>query len=438
MKKYAFVFITTEGIQHISGGVAHYTSNFIKQIASLKEQIKEYGIDISVYACEPALLSILPTYNKKHFNEMKAILKQTGGDFFPLVNNSSGEDWIGSEENWKIMSSSAATLALNISRHFDHTIAFYGSSCFAMAQVYIHKQKKAFRTSIETVYLTHDSAFSSFFQGKNENILAMDFLCAQWTNFAKGAKIGYVSNYMRQLFEDVYQVKRENMISCKGGILIQDKRFSPREQEYIEELLERYNIPRDKMLVFSWGRPAQYKRYDLLFQSCNLLDDDFYPVVVNNGDNKILKSYVRSNHFRGMIIDNYKDFELINGLVSWKNTLCSCFFSDNEPGAITPIEAMYMSYHGNGVVLVKKEGHFDELIEQEVDGFKCNNKPKEIAEKLMQIKELSAIQRACIRKAAYEKVTTHYSQYNKYIDTLCACIPEIECWKEKLKEHVRN
>lgn len=39
MKKYAIIFITTEGIQHISGGVAHYTSNFIKIIASLKKYI---------------------------------------------------------------------------------------------------------------------------------------------------------------------------------------------------------------------------------------------------------------------------------------------------------------------------------------------------------------------------------------------------------------
>lgn len=435
MKKYAIVFITTEGIQHISGGVAHYTSNFIKVIASLKEVIFECGIDISVFACEPSLLDIVPTYKSEHFEDMKTTLKRTGGDFFGLVNNSYGEDWIGSEEQWKILSSSAATLALNISQKFDHTIVLYGSSCFAMTQVYIHKQKKAFKTSICTVYLTHDSAFSSFFQGRNENVLVSDFLCAQWTNFSKDAKIGYVSNYMRKLFEDVYQVKKDKLIDCTGGILIQDKRFGPMEQNYIESVLKRYNIPCDKKLVFSWGRPEQYKRYDLLFQGCSLLDDDFYPVVVNNGDNKLLRSYIERNQFRGILIENYKAFELINGLVSWKNTLCSCFFSDNEPGAVTPIEAMYMSYRGNGVVLVKKEGHFDDLIEDGVDGFKCNNKPEEIAEKILQIRNLSEKQKRSIQEASYKKVTTYYNQGYKYIDTLSEFIPEIKKIKKKLKEY---
>lgn len=387
-----------------------------------------------MFACEPALLNIVPTYKKDHFENMKAIISETGGAFFRLINNSYGEDWIGNEENWKILSSSAATIALNISQQFDHTLVFFGSSCFAMTQVYIHKQKKAFGSSVSTVYLTHDSAFSSFFQGKNENILAMDFMCAQWTNYAKGAKIGYVSGYMRRLFEDIYQVKKEKLIDCSAGVLFQDRRFWPMKQEYIKELLERYYIPKDKMLVFSWGRPVQYKRYDLLFQSCNMLDEAYYPIVVNNGENKMLKSYIDGNHFRGLVIENYKDFELINGLVSWRNTLCSCFFSDNEPGAVTPMEAMYMSYQGNGVVLVKKEGHFDDLIQEGIDGFKCNNNPLEIAEKLKLIKNLSGEQRQRIRKAAYEKVTTCYNEYHKYIDTLCACIPELKVANQKLKE----
>ncbi|WP_238651758.1 glycosyltransferase [Paenibacillus piscarius] len=434
----AIVLVTTEGIQHKSGGIAKYFRSFIETVVEMRHQFCNLSINLTLYACEPALLTAVPTYSRENYDQLKELLESTGGAFFKLVNNTYGQDWIGSVENWKLFSASAATVALNLAEKHQATLVITGSSCLALTHVYIHKQLKAFKADIRTIHMTHDSAFSTFHKERNENILSMDYLAAQWTKFSPNAKIGYVSQYMKDLFKMHYMVPEDGFIPAKGGVLFGEERFKALSDAQIIRLLQKYQIPIDKQVIFSWGRPVDYKRLDLVFRASKYLPEDIFPVAVTNGIYSALQEYLKANSLRGLLIEKYKDFELINALLHWKNTVCTCLLSENEPGAIVPMEAMYMAQGHNNVIIANSNGIYKELIQEGINGFTIESDPAQLAEKILQINAMSNEQLREINKKAYTTICQHFGQKKFIIETLCAAVPQIHAHSKRLINYIEE
>jgi len=422
----AVIFVTMEGIQHQSGGVARYIGRFIRFLAKVHSVLLTHNINIAVYALEPALLEIVPSYDKKYYQEMRGLLSSTGGRFYKLINNTFGEDWIGPKKNWELMSSSAAAIALNIAEQYDFAAVITGSSCFAMMPVYIHKQCRSFQADIRTVYMTNDSAFSAFYKYRDEDILAMDYLTCQWTKFTPNAKIGYVSENMKSLFQEKYFVQEEAFVPTKGGVDFEEDRFLEICRKKILHILKQYGIPADKKIVFSWGRPQSYKRFDLLFQSAKLVSDKVLPVVVTNGAFPSLRSYIKEHGHKGILIESYQGFELIKALVKWENTCCTCFLSEGEPGAITPMEAMYMAYGCSSIVLAHDDGIYREIIEDGNNGFLVKNNADEIAKRMGDLLNLDEETRKRINREAFHTVQRKFSAKAYYWQTLHEVFPQFK------------
>lgn len=432
----AIIFITTEGIQHMSGGVGRYIKNFIETIYKLRHVFKEFGVNITIYSAEPALLKVLPTYNQIEFDKIRKIIEDTGGKFYKLVNNTYGQDWIHYIENWKILSASAATITLNVSEKHEATLAFTGCSCLALAPVYMHKQIKAFEGDIRTVFLTHDSAFSMFWKEKNENILSMEYLLSKWCDLTPNCKIGYVSNYMKKLFENQYNVKEENFIPAKSGLLLNEKRFKFLTNEEISFILDKYKIPKNKKLIFSWGRSTRYKRLDLIFAAGKSLNSEFFPIVITNEKYPELKAYKEKNELPGLLIESYSGFTLINAILQWKNTICVALLAEGEPGAVVPMEAMYLSSSSKAVVLTNDMGIYYELIKNNVNGFVVSNNPEEISKKIVEISNLSTEKIEKIHKQAVSTIVNSFNQEKFFIETLASCVPKIESIKKEILKQI--
>lgn len=432
IKDLAIVLISTEGIQHQSGGIARYNRNFIHYLVKVREVMKQYGINITLYAAEPALLRGLPTYNKKDFEEIYKTLENTGGKFYKLVNGTSGEDWIKDVENWKIMSAAAANVVLEVGQNHETTLAIFGGSCFALTQVYVHKQIRAFGVDVRTIFITHDSAFSTFYKEKDEKILAMDYLASVWTKFTPKAKIGYVSYYMKELFKSEYGVTENSFVAARSGITLTEQRFRRLCKEDIINILAENKIPLDKKIIFSWGRPIDYKRLDLIFSACNILGEDFYPVAITNGEFASLENYIASQGLRGSLVKNYKGFELMNVLLQWENCLAVCFLSESEPGAVTIMEAMYASSDDGPVVVANEKGVFKEVIENGKYGFITTNSPDEVAKTIRSISQYQENELVEMKKRAKANIINNYDSQKNYRNVLLDEFPFLSNYKDEL------
>lgn len=434
----AIVFANVEGIQHQEGGVARYTRNFIKFLASVEKFFEQKNIKITIYAAEPALLQCIPSYNIDEYNDILDIIRNTGGDFYKLINNTAGNDWISKTDNWKILSASAATLILNIAEKHEACMAILGCSCLAAAPVYLHKQLRCFDADVRTVYMINDSAFSSFYNEVDENILAVDYVCTYWSKLYQNAKIGYVSKFSKELFTDKFGLQEENFVPTKSGIVVKDSKYTKLSYEKKKAILLRNRIPVEKKIIMSWGRSVGYKRLDLVFGVCKLLADEYYPVVVTNGEFPELRAYQKSLGIEGRLIERYKDFDLISALLQWDNTFGCLFLSEEEPGSIAPMEAMLLSEENGPIVITNSTGIYNELIQDNVNGFIVENSMENIAKKIREISLYSEEKLNQIRKNAYCTVLKEFSQERKYIETLICNIPYFKRYENELLQYITN
>lgn len=432
----AIVFANIEGIQHQEGGVARYTRNFIKFLAEAKVFFERKNIRITIYATEPALLQCIPSYNVDEYNEILNIIRNTGGDFYKLINNTAGNDWVSKTDNWKILSASAATLILNIAEKHEACIAILGCSCLAATPVYLHKQLKCFNADVRTVYMINDSAFSSFYNEIDENILAGDYICAYWSKIYQNAKIGYVSNFSKELFTEKFGLQEANFVPTRSGIVIRDSKYKKMSYEMKKSILLKNGIPIEKKIIMSWGRSVGYKRLDLVFGACKLLTDEYYPVVVTNGEFPELRAYHKSLGVEGRLIERYKDFDLISALLQWDNTFGCLFLSEEEPGSIAPMEAMLLAGEKGPVIIANNTGIYNELIQDSINGFIVDNSAKNIAGRIKEISSYSEIKLSQIRKNAYNTIVQEFNQERKYIETLICNIPYLRIYEKELLQYM--
>lgn len=434
----AVIFVSIEGIQHQEGGVAKYTRNFIYFLVQLRSVLEKRKVRITVYAAEPALIPNIPTYNEGDYKEILDKIKETGGNFFKLINNTVGNDWISKSDNWKILSASASTIILNIAERHQACMAIFGGTCLSTTQVYVHKQLKAFNVDIRTIYMINDSAFSSFYQDLDENILSMDYICTYWTKLHGNAKIGFVSEYTKELFSKNYYLQEESFVPTRSGIIFSDSKYKNYSEKEIKKILSQHGIPHNRKIVMSWGRAIGYKRLDLVFGACSRIGKQYYPVVITNGLYPALKSYFNSLKIDGQLIEQYKKFELINALLQWKNTICGCFLSEEDPGAIAPMEAMYLAHKNGPVIIANNTGIYSELIQHGINGFVVENSIDSIANTILDVSSYPDEGLKEMRENAYRKVTNNYNQAINYVETLVSNLPFLKECQEQLYAQVKT
>lgn len=428
----AIVVATIEGIQHHVGGVAKYTQNLLYFLYENLEEFHRAGVHITLYAMEPALQRVLPSYDKKTYEKTLELLHSTGGEFYKLTNNTFGDKWMGDKKSWMLLSSSAATVALNIAERHQACLVISGCTILAQLPVFIHKQKKAFNADICTVHVTHDYAFSSFYKELDEDVLYMDYLCAQWAVQYKNAKIGYVSEYMKKEFMVKYGIPETSFVRSRSGIKFDDDRFKKMSQVEIESTLMKYNIPLNQKIVFSWGRPSPYKRMDLVVSSVNQFCDDVMPVIITAETHAVLKNFVQANHYRAIIVENAKSFELIRALLQWKLSYAVCFLSESEPGTVVPMEAMYLAGGDNGPILIANNtGVYPEIVVNEENGFIVNNTPESVGECINRICCMSDNERKVYRDKGIRHIKDKFSIDHNFLDLICDALP---CFKERNSE----
>jgi glycosyltransferase involved in cell wall biosynthesis len=215
-----------------------------------------------------------------------------------------------------------------------------------------------------------------------------------------------------------YGVKEDAFIPTRSGISINHEDFPNIGEQEIREILSVYGVPSDKKIYFGWGRATQYKRFDLMFSAAKTLDDSFFPVVITNGNLGELDAYRKQVINKGIIISNTKDRTLINALLKWEKTVCTCFFSENDAGSIAPMEAMLHAGATGPVVLTNGSGGYSELIQNNYNGFVTANRPEAISKAILEIAALSKTKRLDICKNAKKTILTKYDVEKCHAETM--------------------
>lgn len=442
----AIIHLTFEGIQTYGGGVATVTRGHLGAMPRLRDALAKEGVLLTPYFAEIAYRADHPRRDRKFEQEAVARLREMGGELAYLVNYSAGlvpqAVWgvadIGSLENWKVASAAGAAVALNFARGHQAAVIYCHDIVFALAALYASLQEPAFEVRASAIYVVHSSALTHELPLPNPERLMAESAVVHWSKVAPSCRLGYISRFIAAHLREDYGAAEASLVPTGNGINPQDQYFRERDAATIQAKLAQHNIPLDRPLVFSWGRPVAYKRYDVLLKAAAQAGGSFHPVIMLSEDSPDLRRLALSLGLDITLIAAF-DPELVACVLQWPGTVAAASLAYREPFGLTPIEVRMLARRQGALMVVSDTGGLAEQVSDGVDGFVTKqDDAQSVASVLQRVAALDPQERERVRRAGLETVLREYTWSSQILKTLTVTYPEWCDRFERVRDRLKN
>jgi len=220
-----------------------------------------------------------------------------------------------------------------------------------------------------------------------------------------------------------YGTHKDKLIPLLNGIYLPSVPYFSHSE--IMSTLEEHNIPTDKPIIFSFGRGALYKGFDVYLNALRYLQDlpvHFILQVAFYSQNDPLLSYLKelAAPLSNISVLFQLSYILPRQIMQWKNTELVAVLSRNEPGAFIPAE---IRIYGQAIALVSDRDGLPCQIENGIDGFITNiGSPEIVANKISEIISLDPTRKSLIRAAGKSRVLTEYDIVKNFSQGITALL----------------
>ena len=396
------------------------TEYFINSFSKIRKNFTKNSINIDLYLIWIDINKDTFWFSLKNLKKSEEVTKKCWGKVF-LINNESNK----SRQYWNIINWESASLnsTIEINKHldkYDKIIIFCTDTPFMNIPKYLNNNKITFLINLHSNYFIHykENNYDRYLWEKE----AFDYYLDK-----KNIFILKTSEYLLKTLLKNYNINKNNILSLQSGILFNDNKFNKITEEKIIKILNEYNIPTNKQIIFSVWRAEYYKWFDLLIKAYNKVKSDSHLVFIASTYSEYdeiitdLNTLINNFNLKKRITAIYtKNFLLPKVLYQWKNTKLAIQLSRQEPFWLIPEEVRYYSYkfNNNLVILASNKDWYKEQIFDEVDWFlvKINN-ISNIAKKIDYILDLWFNHKEKIIKNGLIKLKKNYN-YEKNLFNL--------------------
>lgn len=417
MKKIALFICSFDGIATRHSGVGTATFGYLSSIKNLRNELSKNGYELECHALTNSYSNDVLGYNSDLLEKIKEICQSTGGDVHYCLNNSVGDVHFGGERNWSCVSSSAATIASKITEksNFELAILVGVDTPYAFAPIYYKKQT---RTKTKLVGVFTPQSTSLIHERGNFNLARLNWeqACVSEINKGKDLFVSYLNKYMFKHLNLDYGVNKSLLIPLLNGVNFDEIEYW--SQEEIEKDLIKHGISTDKPLMFTYGRGAWYKGFDLFLAATKHLDLPVHYVVQvapYSPHEKIEEKITAAGEELSNCTMIFKwSFDLPRKIMQWRKTLMTAVLSRYEPGAFIPAE---IRVYGNSICLVSDRDGLPCQVDNGKDGFVCNiDSIKDIALSMKKIYELNPQSRTAIIENGKKLIQSNYNIQKNFIE----------------------
>lgn len=264
--KNALVVLAIDGISTIYSGVGTIVYSFFEAYDEIKRSFGE--INVELFAFTPYFDMKDSRYSSRVSNDVKEICLRNGGELIYLPTMCHGEahtnSWRGNKSvsittQWEssAISAAASLNLLSMIGKYDNIFVLCHDSLFANVAKFIlndnvhlcwvpHSLSSIINDHIQSNKLEYET------ESINEHI-------------KKGHKIAYISELTKQALLTTFSCKEEQLVSLYSGIFLKSKKFNISEKK--SSIFNKYNIPQNKPLIFSWARCHYVKGIDTILRA---------------------------------------------------------------------------------------------------------------------------------------------------------------------------
>ena len=435
MLKIGIIHLSTEGIQIFVGGVGSYIRGQIQALPEVIAFLSTHNICLEPHFIEIAYSKYNAFFDVDCHSHYIEKIHEIGGTFSTVPNmtlgNGTGCLWpygdafLGDLQNWKVSSAAAAAKIIDISEHYDITLAFCHELPFSFTPLIVSLHTAVEGENIKVIYVSHGTAFNHEMPLPNPDRLMAESLPVQWAKIDPNIKLGTISNFLANHLVSQYGADPQTLIPVPAGININDSWFRIRSEQEIRNTLSSYGISLEYPLAVTLGRGVHYKRYDLLLTAASYLGDDIHAVIVSDPVLPELSALANQLDIHASVINSF-DRELMACLIQWRNTRVCVLSAENEPNGLIPMESRWLARRQGAILVVADSGGLREQVEHGIDGFlHIPGDAANLAEVIRHICQLTEFEIDAIRQASAILIAERYNWKNQILAPLSSLIPQI-------------
>lgn len=429
----AIVHLAFEGAQIFGGGNANVQWGHLGSLPVVKDELAKYDINITPYVFEIAYLPTHVRYSASNLRRARRQLESMGGELGFLTNYTEGTQpqgsWgvgeLGGLENWRIAAAAGASAALNVATRHDAGFVYCHDSAYALAPIYASLQADAFGADILATYVVHASAMLHEMPLPNPERLMAESASMHWAKVQPRARLGAISNFMRDHVITNYGAHPDTIIPTGNGVNPRDHFFRIRDQDHIRAILSRHGIPLDRPLAATFGRAVKYKRHSMLLHALPHTATDVHSVVMAYPRDEELHSLRAELDVSATVLDSF-DRELMACLIQWQHTAATVLPALGEPCGLIAMEARVLARESASVLVVSDTGGLVEHVIDGVDAFVTRqDDPRDLASTLDRIVNMNSDDREKMCAAGADNILDNYTWSTQIVRTLASCIPRV-------------
>ena len=347
--KIGIFVVAHDGLQSILTGVGVVVNSFIEGFSQIKEQVSLLNNNSTELIC------IAPYLNKKSNDFQECIriqveecCKKNNGKIIEIETLSDGSSqrsvW-GGQIQWKKASLNAARTIKSMEKDYDCIYIFAHDTIFSLIRYYLPKSNKT-----HVIWIPHSlgKLFQDEHSGDKRIILENKAIASILKN--PGDFIAYIGESMKNILEKEYKVPTKVLIPLINGLSLNSNRYLITKSD-IERIINKYDIPKDKKMIFAWGRCVKQKGFDIIipaYQQFIKRSPEHHlvllmPIETSNDEyvKKIKEKLRRIPQNKVTAIFKF-DPKLPACILTSPNTDMIIFASRFEGNPITPLEALFL------------------------------------------------------------------------------------------------
>ncbi|MER5995485.1 hypothetical protein [Streptomyces viridosporus] len=403
----AFVWLMIEGAQVAAGGVAGYVRNLLAEQDALCAHLAERGWSVEFVLGEPFYAPSAPGYDEERWRRVRGHLEARGGRAVRLVSDSDGLDGWGDERFFHALSAAGAQLVLDTAERCDAVVAVSGTSAFARVPGMVQRQVGEAAAKVLHVHTfglaTHDTAHAP-----SPAEIAADGDVAFWTRQSERVNVGYISRYTAELYARTYAIPTAALLPNRSAIPRHAPRFDILTQHQVSERLAGLGLPAQGDLVLMWGRnsaPGLDKGYHLLLEAARDLPG-VVPVIATRRPDPGLRQLADRYAVPAVLLHD-QPFTHLSALLQSPRTLAAAFLGEAEPGAVSPMEAMWVARESGALVIAADTGNLPEVVDGGA-GIVTRRTAAAVADAVRRVRKLTEDERHRMRTTAAARVRERF------------------------------
>ncbi len=362
------IFIAAhDGLQSMLTGVGVMVSSFVEAFPEIKKEIDFFkDKEIDLIGLAPYLKKDSNDFNIKIQKLTDTICKENRGKLIEIStfsDGSSGKSIWGNHLQWRGASLSAASMINSMKNKYDLIYVIGHDTIFSLIGKYLLPSKK-----IKFIWIPHSLGKVFDDESSCEERIKIETEAVQTINNNPLFYFGYIGESFRNILIEKYGAKDEKLLSLINGIYGNSQSYLLCKDD-TERIETRYNIPKDKKLIFSWGRCVNQKGYDLIISAYKEFVKKFpkYHLILLMPTETSEEDYVEKikNQIKELPLGSFTaiysfDDKLPNYVLQNSNLEMIIFASIFEGNPIIGLEALY--FHKDSKILYSEIDPLKELF----------------------------------------------------------------------------